>query len=71
METKTTTDQERIDRQNEILRQVPGFRLDTGEPCLCGVDKLRTSSRMGYSDSVVFTHRCTDCKNTFRTWIEG
>jgi len=71
MLSKKASGQERFDRQNGILRQVAGFRLDSGEPCLCGVEALTTSKKRGYSDSLIFTHRCGECGNEFTTFIEG
>jgi len=71
MSEKTLRSQERTDRQTAILRELPGFHLDTGTPCLCGADKISTRSRRGYSDSMIFSHRCTACGTTFRTFIEG
>jgi len=71
MTTKPTNSQERTARQTAILRELPGFHLDTGTPCLCGADNISTRSRRGYSDSLIFSHRCTDCGTTFRTYIEG
>ena len=71
MSSKKASRQERIDQQNEILRQVAGFRLDSGEPCLCGVEALTMTKKRGYSDSLIFTHQCGECGNEFTTFIEG
>jgi len=55
----------------QILRQLPGVHLDKGEPCACGIEHITTRSRRAFSDSRIFTHRCTACGNEFSTWIEG
>lgn len=70
MQSTDDDGQERIDRQ-EILRELPGFRLDRGEPCLCGVEAISTRTERAFSDSLVFHHTCTECGNYFSTWIEG
>jgi nicotinic acid phosphoribosyltransferase len=71
MESTNADGQERTEQQKEILRQLPGFRLDSGEPCLCGTDAITTTKEYGYSDSLIFHHRCGECGNEFTTWIEG
>jgi hypothetical protein len=71
MRQKPTDRQERTDRQTEILRELPGFHLDTGTPCECGADRIKTRTRRGYSDSLIFDHRCTACGSAFSTFIEG
>jgi hypothetical protein len=70
---KSTNDggQELDEQQLDRLRQLPGFRLDEGVPCLCSMEAIRTSKRRGYSDSLVFNHHCRECGNRFRTFIEG
>ena len=69
----TTNDgaQELDEQQVERLRELPGFRLDSGVPCLCSIEAITTSKRRGYSDSLIFTHRCSECGNEFTTFIEG
>ena len=57
--------------EQEILRQLPGFHLDSGWPCDCGIDAIRTNKSVGYSDFVTYTHSCTECGNEFSTYIEG
>lgn len=69
MPTTNAESQERTDQQ--ILRQLPGFHLNSGSPCSCGVEAIRTSKSVGYSDFVTYTHRCTECGNEFSTYIEG
>lgn len=71
MSEKTLSSHERTDRQKAILRELPGFHLNTGVPCLCGAAKISTRSRRGYSDSLIFSHRCTACGTEFSTYIEG
>jgi hypothetical protein len=71
MPTTNASGQELGEQHKEILRQLPGFRLDSGVPCLCGIDAITTSKRRGYSDSLIFTHRCDECGNEFTTFIEG
>ena len=69
----TTNDerQELTEQHIELLRQLPGFRLDSGTPCLCGVESITTRKRRAFSDSLIFNHRCRECGNRFTTWIEG
>ncbi|CDK38905.1 hypothetical protein [Halorubrum sp. AJ67] len=69
MEDTHTEDKECTEQQ--ILRRLPGFHLDSGSPCTCGVDAIRTSKSVGYSDFVAYTHSCTECGNEFVTYIEG
>jgi hypothetical protein len=71
MPTTNADRQELTEQHIELLRQLPGFRLDSGTPCLCGIDAISTSKRYGYSDSLIFTHHCRECGNEFTTWIEG
>ncbi len=71
MSEQTLSSQERTDRRTAILRELPGFHLNTGEPCLCGAENISTRSRRGFSDSLVFYHRCRACETEFSTWIEG
>lgn len=71
MATTNPSEQERIDRQKEILRELPGFHLNKGEPCLCGVEAISTQTERAFSDSLVFHHYCGECDNRFSTWIEG
>jgi hypothetical protein len=67
-----TTDAETEERtEQQILRQLPGFHLDSGSPCTCGVEAIRTSKSVGYSDFATYSHRCTECGNEFSTYIEG
>ena len=71
MEDTNAEIEERTDCRTQILRELPGFHLNTGEPCLCGAEHIRTRSKCGYSDSMVFYHRCAECGTEFSTWIEG
>jgi nicotinic acid phosphoribosyltransferase len=71
MQAKNDSSQELDEQQIEKLRQLSGFRLDSGVPCLCSIEAITTSKRRGYSDSLIFTHRCRECGNEFTTWIEG
>lgn len=80
MSTTNGTSQEGIDAETEaeiraeILREISpkGFYLDPeSKPCLCGAKHIRTSKRRGYSDSLIFRHRCRRCSNEFVTYIEG
>ena len=71
MSTTHTSGQERTEQQKQLLRELPGFHLDKGEPCTCGKEAIQTRSRRGFSDSLIFSHRCTECGNEFTTWIEG
>jgi hypothetical protein len=71
MATTNDDGQELDEQQIDRLRQLPGFRLDSGVPCLCAIEAITTSKRRGYSDSLIFTHRCRECGNEFTTWIEG
>mgnify|MGYP006914326648 FL=1 len=71
MQAKNDSGQELGEQQIERLRQLPGFRLDSGVPCLCSIEAISTSKKRGYSDSLIFTHRCSDCGNEFTTFIEG
>lgn len=71
MATTSPNDQERTDEHRQILRDLPGFHLNEGDPCLCGTDYINTRTKRAFSDSLVFYHRCTDCGNEFSTWIEG
>lgn len=48
-----------------------GFHVDAGEPCECGAVPYTTSSKVGYSDFMTYTHRCGNCGNEFSTYIEG
>lgn len=60
--------------RREILRNVRprGFYLEPGhQPCLCGPEFIQTTKRRGYSDSVIYAHRCRECSNEFVTYIEG
>jgi nicotinic acid phosphoribosyltransferase len=71
MPTTQASGQELDEQQVDRLRQLPGFRLDSGVPCLCSIEAITTSKRRGYSDSLIFTHRCRECGNEFTTFIEG
>jgi protein-disulfide isomerase-like protein with CxxC motif len=71
MPTTQASGQELGEEYIERLRQLPGFRLDSGVPCLCSIEAITTSKRRGYSDSLIFTHRCSECGNEFTTFIEG
>ncbi len=71
MPTTQASGQELDEQQVERLRQLSGFRLDSGVPCLCSIEAITTSKRRGYSDSLIFTHRCSECGNEFTTFIEG
>ena len=71
MSSKKTSGQELGEEHTERLRQLAGFHLDEGMPCLCSIESITTSKRRGYSDSLIFTHRCRECGNEFTTWIEG
>lgn len=48
-----------------------GFHLDEGTPCECGPEAYSTTSNVGYSDFVKYTHTCGECGNEFTTYIEG
>jgi len=69
MSEKTLSSHERTGRQTAILRELPGFHLNTGVPCLCGADRINTRSHRGQSDTLIFCHRCTACGTEFSTWI--
>jgi len=71
MPTTQTSGQELGEEHIERLRELPGFRLDAGMPCLCSIENITTSKRRGYSDSLIFTHQCRECGNEFTTFIEG
>ena len=71
MSTTNDSGQELDEQQINRLRQLPGLRLDGGVPCLCSIEKISTHKRRGYSDSLIFTHRCRECGNEFTTFIEG
>lgn len=73
MQTTTSNDKEAPldERQIEICRKIPGFYLNKGIPCTCGADKLQTKKKVGYSETVTYYHRCSDCGNEFSTYIEG
>ena len=71
MEFTNDSGQELDEQQIERLRQLPGFRLDSGAPCLCSIEAITTSKKRGYSDSMIYTHRCRECGNEFTTFIEG
>ena len=71
MKAKNDSGEKLGEQQIERLRQIPGFRLDAGMPCLCSIEEITTSKRRGYSDSLIFTHRCRECGNEFTTFIEG
>ena len=66
-DSRQELDEERIER----LRELPGFSLDAGKPCLCSIEAITTTKKRGYSDSLIFTHRCSECGNEFTTFIEG
>lgn len=57
--------------QLEILRELPGFSWNYGEPCTCGVDHIRTRREYGYSDFLTFHFRCRECGAKFSSFIEG
>lgn len=60
--------------RREIIRNVrpKGFFLEPGhQPCLCGAAHILTTKRGGYSDSIIYTHRCRKCSKEFVTYIEG
>jgi len=71
MPTTQADDQELTEQHIERLRKLPGFRLDAGMPCLCSIEAITTTKKRGYSDSLIFTHRCSECGNEFTTFIEG
>ena len=71
MESTNDDAQERTDKRQQILRELPGFHLNKGEPCLCGVEAISTRTERAFSDSLVFHHTCTECGTDFSTWIEG
>jgi len=71
MPTKQADSQELTEQHIERLRQLPGFRLDVGTPCLCSIEAITTTKKRGYSDSLINTHRCDECGNKFTTFIEG
>jgi len=71
MATTNDSGQELDEQQINRLRQLSGLRLDEGVPCLCSIEAITTSKRRGYSDSLIFTHRCGECGNEFTTFIEG
>jgi hypothetical protein len=58
--------------QRQTLNELPtGLHLNTGSPCECGAESYSTSSSRKYSDSMVYSHKCGNCGNTFTTWTEG
>lgn len=71
MSKNTISGKERTDRRTQLLRELPGFHLNTGEPCLCGIEHITTRTKRAFSDSLVFDHRCGACETRFSTWIEG
>jgi hypothetical protein len=80
MSSKTASSQEANDAaseeelRREIIRNVrpKGYFLEPGHaPCLCGPEFIKTTKRGGYSDSVIYKHRCRECSNEFVTYIEG
>jgi hypothetical protein len=71
MQSTNSNGQELGEEHIEQLRELPGFRLDAGVPCLCSIEKITTSKKRGYSDSVIYSHRCDECGNEFTTFIEG
>lgn len=74
MSTNNAQSKERTDRQQQVLNEIrpKGFFLDpSGEPCVCGAAHIQTTKRRGFSDSLIFKHRCTACGNRFSTYIEG
>lgn len=80
MSANTANRQERNDAaseeelRREILREIrpKGFFLEPGHrPCSCGAEQIQTTKRGGYSDSVIYKHRCRKCSNKFVTYIEG
>jgi hypothetical protein len=80
MHTTNGTSNQSIDaeteaeRRAEILREIrpKGFYLEPGhQPCLCGAEHIKTRRKRGYSDSLIFYHRCEACGNSFSTYIEG
>ena len=71
MEDTHAKRQERTDKKSELLRELPGLHWNAGEPCYCGVEYLSTMIIEGFSDSLVFSHTCTECGGKFSTWVEG
>jgi len=71
MTPNTPDAQERTDQQLEILRELPGIRMDKGEACLCGSDAIDTRTERAFSDSRIYHHSCRACGNEFSTWTEG
>jgi len=71
MPTTQASGQELTEQHIERLRELPGFRLDAGVPCLCSIEAITTSKKRGYSGSMIYTHRCGECGNEFTTFIEG
>jgi hypothetical protein len=61
------------DDQKRTLSEIPsvGFHINTGGPCECGGENYRTTKTHGFSDSIVYRHKCQTCGNEFSTWIEG
>jgi len=61
--------QAQLDTINNISPK--GLHINAGEPCECGGEEYITTKERKYSDSMVYHHRCKNCKNKFSTWTEG
>jgi hypothetical protein len=61
--------QAQLDTVNGISPK--GFHIDSGTPCECGSEDYTTTKERGFSDSMIYKHRCGNCGNFFRTFIEG
>lgn len=71
MATSTDSSDGLSKEQLQRLKEVSGFRLDSGTPCTCDLDELSTTKKRGYSDSMIYYHECNACGNEYVTWIEG
>ena len=71
MPTTNDSGQELTEQHIERLRELPGVRLDAGVPCLCSIEAITMIKKLGYSDSLISTYRCSECGNEFTTFIEG
>jgi len=49
-----------------------GVSFNKGNPCECGTEADTTTTRSrGYSDSMVYKHKCNECGARWETWTEG
>lgn len=65
------TDWSELQKQTANELSPCGLEVLEGEPCECGGEAYNTSKSHGYSDTIVYNHRCSECGNRWKTWTEG